>query len=506
MSEEMLLGPPGCGKTYSLIQRVQEALEDGVDPEQIGFMSFTKKAVQEAVERSCGKFGFDEKRLPYFRTLHSIGFRALGLVSGDMLAKDDWRKLGHGLGLSFDNAEGAAPDDGILIPAIGGDGGKYIQLIDRSRYRLIAMEKEFNEAEDWDLSFPKMKQIEVSVALYKSKFGKMDFVDLIEQYLNVEPPYLKLLIVDEAQDLTPLQWEMVDHMKANAENVVYAGDDDQAIHRWTGVDVNRFINATDNKTILSQSYRLPRAVWSLSQQVVKRIDNRIEKEFLPMEEEGLVEYHLSRHTIPYHKGSWTIMARTNSFVREFAESLREDGYLYSVKGRPSINPDAVDVIVAWRDLQAGNPLSLRRVKKMYASVPKQGDYAVVKRGSARLLDAADPEAMLDYETLVRDYGMIAPLYTDAMDVARFGKEQKLYVRSIERRGEDITQPPRLKVSTFHAMKGGEDDNCVVYLGIPRVCAQSKHPDDEHRAFYVGITRARKELHILDTDKRYKYQL
>jgi len=113
---------------------------------------------------------------------------------------------------------------------------------------------------------------------------------------------------------------------------------------------------------------------------------------------------------------------------------------------------------------------------------------------------------LDYETLVRDYGMIAPLYTDAMDVARFGKEQKLYVRSIERRGEDITQPPRLKVSTFHAMKGGEDDNCVVYLGIPRVCAESKHPDDEHRAFYVGITRARKELHILDTDKRYKYQL
>jgi superfamily I DNA/RNA helicase len=46
----------------------------------------------------------------------------------------------------------------------------------------------------------------------------------------------------------------------------------------------------------------------------------------------------------------------------------------------------------------------------------------------------------------------------------------------------------------------------VYLGIPRVCAQSKYPDDEHRAFYVGITRARKELHILDTDKRYKYQL
>ena len=68
--------------------------------------------------------------------------------------------------LSFENAEGAVPDDGILIPAIGGDGGKYIQLIDRSRYRMIDMEKEFNEAEDWDLSFPKMKQIETNYGTY----------------------------------------------------------------------------------------------------------------------------------------------------------------------------------------------------------------------------------------------------------------------------------------------------------------------------------------------------
>jgi superfamily I DNA/RNA helicase len=93
-----------------------------------------------------------------------------------------------------------------------------------------------------------------------------------------------------------------------------------------------------------------------------------------------------------------------------------------------------------------------------------------------------------------------------MDVVRLGSDDKLYVQSIERRGESITEPPRIKVSTFHAMKGGEDDNCVVFLASTKASVRSKHPDDEHRAFYVGITRARKELHILDTDKTYRYEL
>jgi superfamily I DNA/RNA helicase len=46
---------------------------------------------------------------------------------------------------------------------------------------------------------------------------------------------------------------------------------------------------------------------------------------------------------------------------------------------------------------------------------------------------------------------------------------------------------------------------VVYLGTTKACAEND-PDDEHRAFYVGITRARDTLHILETDKRYRYEL
>ena len=39
----LILGPPGCGKTYTLIERVQEKLQEGVHPSRIGVVSFTTK-------------------------------------------------------------------------------------------------------------------------------------------------------------------------------------------------------------------------------------------------------------------------------------------------------------------------------------------------------------------------------------------------------------------------------------------------------------------------------
>jgi superfamily I DNA/RNA helicase len=81
MNSQLIFGPPGTGKTYTLIGLVSDALAKGVRPERIAFVSFTKKAVEEAVNRAGQQFGLTYKELPYFRTLHSIAFRGLGLQS-----------------------------------------------------------------------------------------------------------------------------------------------------------------------------------------------------------------------------------------------------------------------------------------------------------------------------------------------------------------------------------------------------------------------------------------
>ena len=82
----LILGPPGCGKTYTLIERVQAKLQEGVHPSRIGVVSFTTKAINEFIDRACSKFNLTRNDFPHFRTLHATGYHGLGLQRGDVMA------------------------------------------------------------------------------------------------------------------------------------------------------------------------------------------------------------------------------------------------------------------------------------------------------------------------------------------------------------------------------------------------------------------------------------
>ena len=507
MTDQLIFGPPGTGKTHTLIELVAEALSNGVRPERIAFVSFTKKAVEEAISRAGKQFGLSYKDLPYFRTLHSIAFRGLALQKQDVMSREDWKFLSDKMNMDFSGMSSLDPEQGNVIPSIGGTGSQYVQIITKSRYSKVSLDRGFNDAGDYNLHYFMLEKIDQNMRAYKSGMNKFDFTDMIELYIrDIDTPELDLLIVDEAQDLTPLQWDMVAKMSTNSAMTYYAGDDDQAVHRWTGVDIRLFLQASSNKRVLTQSYRMPKSVHKLSQYIVKRISYREKKEFAPSDEEGSVSSVMSVHDLPLDQGSWTVMALTNSYAKEIYEAVVEMGYMCSLKGRSSVSRQVASAISSWRMLQGGHTISLGQAQELYSVMPKRGDIKSVKHGAIKLLEAAREDDTLNYETMCLHYGLLAALDQDAQTVLNLSGEESRYIASLESRGENILAPARIKVSTFHAMKGGEDDNCAVFLGSTKRFSVNGDPDDLHRAFYVGLTRTKKNLFLIETNKTYRYEI
>ena len=504
---KLILGPPGCGKTYRLIEEIRDALSEGTHPSRIGVISFTRKAIEEMVTRACEAFDLEPKDFPYMRTSHSFGFRGLGLQASDIMSKEDYDNVGRMIGLTFEGHVSNALEDGLPLVTIGGSGAKYLQMSDRARLRMIDLKAEYNDEGDWNMFLPKLLQLREQLDEYKRVTNKYDYVDMIEKFIEVgESPKLDYLFIDEAQDFTPLQWKMAAKIAETSDKVFIAGDDDQAIHRWTGVDVDMFKDVSKDIEVLKQSFRIPKRVHNLATVISSRITGRLDKVFDSRDEEGCVDWINYLEDAPLDHGSWTIMARTNGYVHELANKIKSMGFKYSIKGKSSVSETLVSNIYTWNDLCVGEPVALQRIKTLYESVPKQGQNAVVKRGSAKMLETLAPDAQLTIAQLQEEFGLLIGAELDAYEVLRVGAAERDYIDAMHRRGDDLLSAPRIKLSTFHAMKGGEDDNCIVWLASTKAAVESRYPEDEHRAFYVAITRARENLYILQSNNKYRYTI
>ena len=145
----IILGPPGTGKTTPLLNLVDQFIQEGVRPKQIGFFSFTKKAATEAATRAADKFKLDiDNDLTYFRTLHSYAFNQLGMTKEKMLGADDYKEFGEKCGIpikvaKFSDSDGTFNSDNEYLTIINTAAVKRMDLLEYydSRQNILDIER-----------------------------------------------------------------------------------------------------------------------------------------------------------------------------------------------------------------------------------------------------------------------------------------------------------------------------------------------------------------------------
>ena len=438
-----IFGPPGTGKTTTLLNMVDKALESGTPPDRIAFLAFTRKAANEAKERAAARFNLDPKKdLVFFRTLHSLALTMSDIRPEQVMQEENYRELSRAIGVELGAQKNTSIDDDV--PSMVASSDPILGLINLSRLCKSDLREEYNKSnidEEWNTVFHVSKCLKE----YKESMGLYDFTDMLEQFAtngNTFCPEFDLCFLDEAQDLSPLQWDIAHLLDTKSKRMYCAGDDDQAIYRWAGADVDHFINLPGGSEILSQSYRIPSRVHDVAENVVRRIARRFPKQYKPRSEPGNVTRISTINSLDMAQGDWLILSQAGYQLTPVAHDLKSSGYLFNYRGNRSISEKVSEAVNGWEQVRNGKEVTgkVARIIYSYMSVGER-----LTRGFKKLPGIEDND-ILTFDNL-KDQGLLANkdmIWSQAMN--KLPDTDRAYVTALLRRGEKFNGVPRITAS------------------------------------------------------------
>lgn len=523
-------GIPGAGKTTFGVGLARGWIdEEGVRPDEIAYLGFTKAAARVAVTRVAGEDPGEstDSDYPLFRTIHSLCYMGLRRQAPgvNVINSSHMKKF-----------SAASSMEGVFAVSAWEDlADVYAKMEDRGRtdwdhaltaYSLSRISA--SSVEDLDrariepssFACSKIKFLAGDVyrafvskyETWKKASGLIDFTDMLEFALRDMLPIdsCRKVVVDEAQDLCPLHHAIIDRVFRSAEEIWWVGDDDQAIFNFSGASAELFLKRVAQARYsvdLQKTNRYSQEIVEFSQKIIRRVRVRHEKTIIGVPGRAS-KITLSGRFEPV-LGDMLVLHRHVAGCYKAAQAYMDAGLPFrNERGKDPLGSSTrIKCWTAVDLLSRGQPasISLARalIEEALPSVLKDDarTRAVVHGAKRRLDEEVNVNYPVTLEDLVRQE-ILTPAGANVVREKRFEflqwQDDLSYYDRLSQNGHSLAPKKCPVITTIHGSKGREaEDGVLIFSQMGARCWDD--PDTEHRLAYVAATRTKRGLEVCADD-------
>lgn len=523
---------PGSGKTALLVARTYHMVRNaGISAPFILLLTFTNEAAGEIRTRLASLLGKTE--VPKVSTINALGYNILldnKHIVGELklLTEEEQNRLIKNLLTVYPSLEG------FNYSVKSGDYGLYNTI--RSRL------KEWKEnASAFFEKYPKISVTQFS-EFAESYYGILSAHHYIgfdeqitlslklltehEEVLSIYRSVFQYIMVDEMQDISHPQWELIRLLAEPKNNLVVVGDDDQNLYTFRGADAQIMLDfpklyPQGFKAVLTENYRSTQEIVSCAAQFIASNENRVEKDIFsasgrsgsaPIMVQGgsgavvpLVERLLSEGVRPEHI---TVISSRNKPLEE----LQGKFPCKSMLAKSYLRKDAfVELLRCLMHLADGDMTYFKRLCLLYGKAPisieeamKEESYQKVVRvyagGIKKIMEVSTSLELVDAFAPMCTWSNAPEVLLERINYNQLSSKEDFlsYLDELSEFGDNTKASPKrdgkLLLITAHESKGCEYPVVILLNDF------FEDTPDTRKAFYVALTRAKERVFVVEDEK------
>ncbi|MFN3739480.1 MAG: ATP-dependent helicase [Thermodesulfovibrionales bacterium] len=474
----LVVAGPGTGKTLIIVRRIAYLITKGISPDEIVAITFTNRAASELKDRIKAFHG-DLNGL-FAGTFHLFGLRIIKEITQEAF--------------SIINRE----EQVDLVKRLSGSERPSAIIEKISRIKNLLEEPD-----------EKMKKIMEDYQELLQEKRTFDFDDLIIRAIELlgDPTYqekyrraIKYLIVDEYQDINPLQYRMLRTLSLSRIFVV--GDPDQSIYSFRGANVKNFLDFEKDypraiKIVLDRNYRSQPFIVNASESLIRKNKERIQRSISSIIKEGSPVRVVS---VPDDR------AEIEFIVQEIEKRIGGMSHYSLMRGIQAVEGDYSfsDFAVL---LRTNNQVLAMEAELKKAGIPCYVMGGALTESLREIIEYIEENKDKPLEILLQElsdrYRVLSSLLNNYIPTSLDDLINWLKLTGPE---EDRLEAEGVRLLTMHMSKGLEFR--VVFIAgleeglIP--LESSEDIEEERRLLYVAMTRAKEELFLIQARRRLLY--